>query len=51
MDWKAVTPANFREACERQPNPKLRTYFKNPYHYLKTMELEADFKLRFPDLK
>ncbi len=51
VDWKYVTKENFREACQRQPNPNLRRYFKSPYHYLKTMELEADFGLRFPGLK
>ena len=51
VDRQFITPENFRKAIDYLPNPKLRKIYKNPYHFLADMEMKADFKLQFPDLK
>jgi hypothetical protein len=51
VDWEFITPENFHEALDYLPNPKLRKIYKNPRQFLADMEMKADFKLQFPDLK
>ena len=51
VDWKFITPENFKEALIYLPNPRLRKIYKTPHQFLADMEMKADFKLQFPRLE
>jgi hypothetical protein len=51
VDPLFITQKNFREALEFLPNPRLRKIYKTPYQFLTDMQMKADFKLQFGDLK
>jgi hypothetical protein len=51
VDPLFITEKNFREALEYLPNPALRKIYKTPHQFLIDMEMKADFRLQFGDLR
>lgn len=51
VDRLFVTEENFKEAIDYLPNPKLKTFLKNPQHFLTFMQSKVDMKKKFGDLK
>jgi hypothetical protein len=51
VDRLFITEENFKEAIDYLPNPRLKTFLKNPPHFLSFMRSKVNMKKKFKGLE